>query len=389
MIKLLKRIGIGVLVLLLLVPLYIVASGNNYMFFMLQHTVLDGRMGPTIDEYTIYPNRAVEVSENPMEWPISNQYESNGLNDEENAFHEKYGSAAYLIIKDGELFYEKYWDSYSDTSRTNSWSMAKSICSHLLGCALKDGYIESLDQNIGDYLNGYSSDSVSIRDLLTMSSGYNFYESYNDPFSYTARTLYGKDLREVHELYKRVDSNGEVYNYKSGNTQLLGFIISEATGMTLSEYASLKLWKPIGAKEDAMWSLDHEGGEERAYCCFNSNARDFAKFGYLYLNHGIVNGDTLISEDYYQEAIRLAPIMLESGEPNNRYGFQWWISSLDGENFFYAQGLNGQYLVVMPESNLIIVRLGASRSPVRIKGHPEDMFEYLRMAKNMVGLSKS
>lgn len=356
---------------------------------MLQHTVLEGRMGPTIDEYTIYSNRVVEASEHPKEWPIAKEYASNKLTEQDEAYHENYGSAAYLIIKDGELFYEKYWDNYSDTSRTNSWSMAKSICSHLIGCALKDGYIESIDQNIGDYLEGYAQDSVTIRHLLTMSSGYDFYESYNDPFSYTARTLYGTDLRKAHKLYKRVDSNGETYNYKSGNTQLLGFIISEATGMTLSDYASLKLWKPIGAKEDAMWSLDHPGGEERAYCCFNSNARDFAKFGYLYLNHGIVNGDTLIDSSYFEEATRLAPLKLKSGEPNNRYGFQWWISSLDEEDFFYAQGLNGQYVVILPESDMIVVRLGATRSPVRIKGHPEDMFEYVRMAKNMVGLSKS
>ena len=356
------------------------------MFFMLRHTVLEGRMGPTIDEHVYYDNRVVEAPEQPVEWPIATSYPTNQLSDKDEAYHEEYETRAYLVIHNGEMVFEKYWDGYSDTSKTNSWSMAKSICSHLIGCALKDGYIKSIDQKIAEFLPEFKHDSITtLRHVLSMSTGYNWYESYQNPFGFTARSLYGNDTRKLLKRYEIVDPTGETFNYKSANSQLLGLIINATTGKTVSEYASEKLWKPIGAKEDALWSLDHEGGDELAYCCFNTNARDYAKFGYLYLNEGVVGSDTLIPNWYFKEATSPTPLMDKIGGPNERYGFQWWCSSYKGESFFYAHGIDGQYILILPESDLVVVRLGQSRPHIREKGHPIDIYEYLRMAKNMIG----
>ncbi len=384
--KILKRfVGILLAVCLLAVA-YILISGNTYLFFMLKHTVFKGRMGPTIDEYSIYHNRTVEAANTPFEWPLSHRYGQSQLTDVENAFHKKYNSASFVVIKKGQLVFEQYWDRFSDTSRTNSWSMAKSIVGHLVGCALKDGLIQDLDEPIGNYIPKYKEDTVTIRDLLMMSAGYNFYESYSDPFGYTARTLYGNDLEKAHERYKLTDESGTEFNYKSANTQMLGFIVENATGKTLSEYTTEKLWKPIGAKSNALWSLEHEGGRERAYCCFNSTARDFAKFGFLYLNKGIVGTDTLIDLPYFEKATKPSNIRLLSGGANNRYGYQWWCSEYDDEDFFYARGLNGQYIIVLPISKMIIVRLGEHQPKTRVNGHRTDLAEYIRMGKRLAGL---
>jgi len=384
--KWLKRIGLVILGVIVLGLGYIVLTGDHYWFFMLKHTVFEGRMGPTIDEYVNYENGVVEAPNDVFEWPIAGSYGEVSLSEEDEAYHESLESYAFLVIHKDSIVYEKYWNGYSDSSKTNSWSMAKSIVSHLIGCAIQDGYIKSIDDSIGTYVDQFKGDGVTIRDLLTMSAGYNFYESYGDPFTYTARTLYGDNLREVHEMYELTDETGTTFNYKSGNTQILGFILKEATGKSLSEYATEKVWKPIGAKHDALWSLDRKGGEERAYCCFNTNARDYAKFGKLYKDSCIIDGDTLVPLWYYNEAISLAPLKLKSGEPNDRYGFQWWIHQDSAVPCFYAHGLNGQYIFILPEHDMIIVRLGQHEPKERKKGQPVDKYAYIRMAMDMVGL---
>jgi CubicO group peptidase (beta-lactamase class C family) len=383
--KLLKRLVIGVVGLVAAVVLFIVISGNHYMFFMIRHTILEGRMGPTIDEHVYYDNRVVQASSSPIEWPIGENYASNQLTPEEETYHATYETKAYVVIHKGELIYEKYWDGYSDTSKTNSWSMAKSMCSHLIGCAIKEGDIDNIDQKISEFLPEFKDDTTTtLRHVLTMSTGYNWYESYQNPFGFTARSLYGNDTRKLLDRYEIVDETGKMFNYKSANSQLLGLIISSATGKTLSEYASEKLWQPIGAKENAFWSLDHDGGDELAYCCFNTNARDYAKFGYLYLNEGVVGEDTLIPNWYFKEATQPSPLLDKIGGANKRYGYQWWCTSYKGEPFFYAHGIDGQYILILPESDLVVVRLGQTRPHIRGKGHPIDIYEYLSMAQNMI-----
>ncbi|MFT5723365.1 MAG: CubicO group peptidase (beta-lactamase class C family) [Bacteroidia bacterium] len=384
--KILKRTAVAVVSLVALVVLFILISGNHYMFFMLRHTVLEGRMGPTVDEHVYYDNNVVAASETPFLWPIGANYETNQLSATDEAYHETYQTKAFLVVHHGEIQYEQYWDDYSDSSKTNSWSMAKSVCSHLIGCALQDGLIQNVDQKISDFLPDFKDDTITtLRNVLTMSTGYDWYESYQNPFGFTARSLYGNDTRTLMKRYDIVDETGTTFNYKSANSQLLGLIISSVTGKTVSAYASEKLWKPIGAKHNALWSLDHDQGDELAYCCFNTNIRDYAKFGKLYLNKGIVNGDTLIPAWYYEEATKPTALELKTGGPNDRYGFQWWCSGYEGEPFFYAHGINGQYILILPDSDLIVVRLGQSRPHKRIKGHPVDIYEYLRMAKNMIG----
>jgi len=161
-----------------------------------------------------------------------------------------------------------------------------------------------------------------------------------------------------------VESPGKVFRYKSGDTQVLSFILENATQKKLAEYAQEKLWNPLGCERNAIWSLDKIDGDEKAYCCVNSNARDFAKFGKLFLDSGKVSGKEIIPIDYFIQSI--TPHQLPDGDldmqKSDFYGFQWWIiPNYKGRYVYYARGILGQYIILVPETKTIIVRLGKKR----------------------------
>jgi CubicO group peptidase (beta-lactamase class C family) len=153
---------------------------------------------------------------------------------------------------------------------------------------------------------------------------------------------------------------------------LLGLIVEKATGKSLSRYASEKLWQPLGAEHPALWSTDKKDGVEKAFCCFNSNARDFARIGQLMLDSGRWKGNEIISPDYYAQSITPCNIPDNSGQPVNYYGYQWWLCpSFPG--VFYARGILGQYIIIIPSKNMVVVRLGHKRSGNRVNGLLEEV----------------
>jgi len=170
---------------------------------------------------------------------------------------------------------------------------------------------------------------------------------------------------------KIVNAPGTLHKYKSGDTQLLGLIVEKATGKTLSQYAAEKLWQPLGAEHDALWSTDHDKGNEKAYCCFNSNVRDFARIGKLMLDSGKINGVPVIDSLYFANSIKPCNIPDINGTPCKYYGYQWWIDPVH-QDIFYARGILGQYIIVIPGRNTIIVRLGKKTGP-RVNTVPEEV----------------
>ncbi len=216
-----------------------------------------------------------------------------------------------------------------------------------------------------------------------MSSGINFKEQYLNPYGYTAKALYGTDLEKLNRKYRVNNIPGKHFIYLSGNTQVLGFLLKKATGRTLSEYASEKLWQRIGAEHPAYWSLDHEGGNEKAFCCFHTNVRDMARIGQLMLQQGVWNGDTIIPHSYYKAAIALAPTVMMSGKKNHLYGYQWWILNYKGYRIHYARGINGQYIINIPEKNMVIVRLGRNWNSEKKNGHHKEFYDYIDAALSL------
>lgn len=365
-----KILKVSLLVLIAfigVIGLFSVVTGKTYLFRAIYYNFSG------IDDYKIFENRSVE-STDEQAWIVASPEERLIAPDSLIQQLEELKTVACVVIKDGKLVYENYWDGYSDSSLSGSFSVAKSIVSLLIGAAIKDGAIGSVEDSVVRYLPELPTElaAMRIKDLLTMSSGSDFQESYSNPISITSEMYYGNDLLKTAFQIKKEAAPGTLHRYKSGDTQLLGFIVERATGETLSAYASKKLWKPLGAKHSALWSLDKKGGHEKAYCCFNTNARDFARIGQMMLDSGRWNGTAIIERDYYSASITPCNLTDEEGKQCNYYGYQWWIHPKYPE-VFYARGILGQYIIVIPSTKTVIVRLGHKRSSVKVDGVPTEV----------------
>jgi CubicO group peptidase (beta-lactamase class C family) len=353
--------------------IYALASGRTYLFKAVWYNFAD------IDDYKIFSNNTV-VTGQPQPWKVSAGYNKPKLSDSLKTMLEDLKTIGVVVIKDDAVLFEEYWDGYSDSSVSGSFSMAKSITSLLIGAAIKEGRIKSVDEPVGNYLFEFShGDKAKVRiiDLLTMSSGSNWDESYANPLSVTTELYYGKDAYKTAVGVTITHTPGTIHSYKSGDTQLLGLILEKATGKSLSAYASEKLWKPMGAEHAALWSTDKTGGNEKAYCCFNSNARDFARLGQLMLDSGRWKGNEIISPDYYSHSIKPCMIPDTYGKPCNFYGYQWWIVPTQ-QDIFYARGILGQYVICIPSKKMVIVRLGKKRSGKFVNGAPGEVDALIR-----------
>lgn len=378
-----RKIALG-LVALVLVSLGVFLSipQNHYIVKALRY------QKPKIHHYQIFENRVVEKG-SPQPWAISDVYNKYLPTNQQVENLAKTRSVAFLVAKDSALLFETYWDGYGIDSYSNSFSMAKSIIGLLIGCAIDDGFIESLDQPVSAYLPEFKEGNkalITIRHLITMSSGLSWDEAYASLFSTTTQAYYGKFLRELVLDQTVINEPGRQFNYLSGDTQLLSLIVAKATGKTVSEYMSEKIWSKIGAEHDAFWSLDKKGGIEKAYCCFNSNARDFARIGRLILNHGQWNGEQLVSTKYLDETLHSTLYLADkelNGIPTERYGHQWWFTTHRDHRVIFARGILGQYIFIIPDLDIVAVRLGHLRSEVRIGGQPTDIFDYLDIAMDI------
>ena len=387
--KVLKKIGKWLLIILVLLNLAIIISGKTYIYTALANTYFKGRSGPSIDEYQIFENRDV-ASGTHLSWHHSKQYNTKTIPAEALKTVESMQSIAYVIIKNDSMIHEQYWDGYGEDSHTNSFSMAKTFVSILIGVAIDEGKIKSVDQLVGDFLPEYKTGEnakLTIKHLLTMSSGIDFDENYVSPLAYPAAAYYGTDLKKLTDKYSVKEEPGKVFKYLSGNTVLLGFVLEKATGKTLSDYASEKLWIPLGAKNKAFWSLDHENGEEKSYCCFNSNAPDFARVGELFLDSGKCNGRQIVSQEYVANSIKIADLVDVNGNKQQKYGYAWWlIPNYKGHDIFYARGILGQYILCIPDKKMIVVRLGKKREKqLPTEDHPKDVYVYIDAALEMYG----
>lgn len=379
-----KKTGWAMLLVVCCIGGYLALPSNYYLRQTLIH------LFPKIDQYPIFENRIVKAGD-PAPWKEAAVFNILSLPEKYVSEFENYSTVAYVIIKDSALLFEQYWDGYSPSSHSNSFSMAKSIISLATGCAIDDGFIKSVDQPVSDFFPefaGYNGKPLTIRHLLTMSAGFDFQEAYASPFSPTTKLYYGNDLAEIAFGMKEIKEPGVEFIYQSGVTQLLAFLVEKAIGEDICSYVSRKLWTPMQAEEDALWSLDKKDGMEKAYCCFNSNARDFARFGQLILNKGSWNGKQLVSESYLKEATTPDSSLHDpkTDEPNRQYGFQYWVLTYKGQDIPYMRGLYGQYIFAIPDKNAVVVRLGNKQSKelVGSQNMTEDMLLWLDAAMDII-----
>lgn len=316
-----------------------------------------------INDHKKFPNREIETSESTFVFPYAKDEKvpkDLTIKGEKIAFEtflEENNTVAFLIIKDDSIHYENYFDGYEASSIVPSFSMAKSVTSILIGCAIDDGFIQSVDEPVTNYIpelkeNGF--DQLSIEHLLQMTSGLDYNEGYSNPFGDVASFYYGRNLRKQLAKMKLKADAGKDFEYLSGNTQILGLVLERALkDQTVSNYLEEKLWEPLQMEYSATWSIDKKKeGLEKTFCCINARARDYAKIGRLFLNRGKWINEQIISEEWVERSTKLDT----SKGSAWFYQYQWWLPSKTGD--FMAQGILGQYIYVNPNSNVIIVRLG-------------------------------
>jgi CubicO group peptidase (beta-lactamase class C family) len=269
-------------------------------------------------------------------------------------------NAGLIIIQDGKIRFEKYALDYGKDGRWTSFSVAKSLTSTLVGAAIKDGFIKSLDDKVTAYipdLKGSAYDDVSVKQLLTMTSGVKWNEDYTDPKSDVA-------LFNLHKAEPGVDVTvsymrklpreapaGSKWVYKTGETNLIGVLVSSATKKTLSAYLSEKVWKPFGMEQDGAWMLGSTG-HEISGCCVSASLRDYARFGQFILGGGMAGGKPVLPDDWLASATTK---QADIGTPGRGYGYQWWTND-DGS--FAAQGIFGQGIFIDPKRKLVIASNG-------------------------------
>lgn len=316
-----------------------------------------------IKDYKKFPNRTAHKDTVTFQFPVAEKGRvPKGVSvGDKNYDFEPYlkdnKTVAFLIIQNDTIQYEKYFRGYDQSSIVPSFSMAKSVTSILIGCAIDDGLIASTNEPITYYIpelkeNGF--ENVTIENLLQMSSGLDFNESYFNPFGDAATFYYGTNIRKAISKLKLKDNPEKSFDYVSGDTQLLGLVLERALkNKTLTAYLEEKLWVPLEMEYDATWSLDRKkNGLEKTFCCINARARDFAKIGRLYLNKGNWNGKQIVSESWVEQSTKIDTTNGSAWY----YQYQWWLPTRTGD--FMAQGILGQYIYVHPKNNLIIVRLG-------------------------------
>lgn len=294
----------------------------------------------------------ITPSPDPLELPVGKPLEIPGLEN----YMASQRTAGLVIIQDGKIRLERYGQDFSAAGRWTSFSVAKSFTSTLVGAAIQDGYIKSLDDKVSQYipdLQGSAYDDVTVQQLLTMSSGVKWDEDYENPQSDVA--LFNKAKPEsgvdatVSYMRKlpRAHPPGTVWHYNTGETNLIGVLVSSATGKPLAQYLQERIWHPAGMAATATWLLG-KTGHEIAGCCLQAATRDFARFGLFVLANGNVKGKQIVPVDWFEQAIHKK---MDIGVPGKGYGFQWWTYD---NGSVAAQGIFGQGIFIDPQRRLVI-----------------------------------
>ena len=357
-----------VFLIVLTAIVYILDYG--YLINGISKTYLKGKASAHIDDGKFFSKNAIETK-SPKPWVKADNYNKTDLPknivDDLNIGN----TASFLIIKDGKLVHEQYWKGYNKISLTNSFSMAKAVTVMLLGKALEEGKIKNINDKFSDYFDEFktktSAENLTLKNLAQMESGLDWDEDYKNPFRPNAKAYYGKSLIDATFKRKFKEKSGERFEYQSGSTQLLGFAVKKAIGQTLSSYLSEKFWIPLGMEQNAIWSTD-QSGMEKTYCCIHATSRDFAKLGQLFLNDGEFDGQQLLNPEFINE------MKNPTKKSSEIYGMGFWINNDNPIKHYYFLGLQGQYIIMVPEHNMVIVRTGSYNNlPKTDRGRPDQV----------------
>lgn len=347
--------------------------------------VYDGALLPDLAVSTyrnidrLFPTRTIKAGTKPLDLPKADKQLTNVKFKYEEKDYDLYdfvaldSITAMLVIKDGKIAFETYQRGNTEKTRWMSMSVAKSISSTLAGIAIKDGLIKGLDAQVVDYvpeLKGSAYDGVSVRDVLMMSSGVKWNETYTDPNSDRRALLKAqisqkpRSAVELMAKLPRAAEPGTLNTYSTGETQILGEIVRGAVKKPLAEYLSEKIWAPFGMETDASWWLDSPDGVEIGGSGISATLRDYGRFGLFFMNNGVIDGKSILPEGWVKEAT--TPKTLKGGKKLD-YGYMWWTAWTEPsikDGAFSAIGIQGQNIYIDPVEKVVIVTFGAQPKPV-------------------------
>jgi len=299
-------------------------------------------------------------------------------------FLESQSVAGLLVIKDGAVVYERYRLGNDQNSRWISYSVTKSVTSMLVGAAIQDGYIASVDEKVTDYLprmRGSAYDQASIRDVLQMASGVEWDETYDDPESDINQAAWSTlALYDYLDDKPRNGPAGETFNYNTAEANLVGNLLRAAIGNNLSAYLEQKIWQPFGMEADAAWGLTEPDGGEFGGCCISATLRDYGRIGLFALNNGrLPDGKPVLPRDWMKESTSPS-----KGAPY--YGYLWWLL---GDGAYRASGVFGQGIYVDPAANLVIAMHSARPHASRQEDSALQLAMYRAVAAALAGTRRS
>jgi CubicO group peptidase (beta-lactamase class C family) len=383
-----KRILVVLFITLGLGVVLLLVTGNGHIFRGLSKTYLIGKPNADIDDMPLFDVSQIPA-DMPQPWPLSASLNQRAPNQRQSHLLDSLETTAFLVFKSDSLLFEQYWRDGSRETVSNSFSMAKSFTSMMIGKAIDEGYIKSVDQPVGDFIEEFKSGanaSLTIKHLLTMTSGIPFGEDYSNPFGFMAKVYFGTDIESTTLEYEVEKTPGSFWVYEGGNTILLGMIIKRSTGRTPSEYFFQKFWSCVGAEHTAHWNLECPKGMEKTFSGFYATARDYARIGKLMMHDGIWGKDTLLSPRYVEESFIPCQVPDKKQEACYWYGYQWWVGEHKGVQFQCARGMLGQYIIMIPEAEMVVVRLGHKQSKDRIRHMTVDLYDYIDAAYEIAQL---
>lgn len=371
---------IGFILVLFIGILYAIYYYHPYFFKAFRLTYLSGRKTASIYDLQNFRHRAIPRGD-IRPWPEGERFNKYRPSEKFQLNLKSMKTSALLVAHQGKLIHEQYFDKHNKQTVSNSFSIAKAITVLLAGKAIEEGYITA-DQKVSEFFGQYNyspADELTLEDLMRMSSGMDWQESYYHPFNVTTAAYYGNNLDDLILSRKIVRPPGRKFSYQSGDTQLLGLILTKVLPESLSTYLSQKIWQPMGMEYPAYWSMDKTTGTEKTYCCIHATARDFLRLGQLFLQDGQWNGKQLISSNF------LKMMRTPGFEESPQYGAGLWLDTGYDPSLYLLRGHLGQYVIVIPDRELVICRLGRrylADAPSQLQS--KDIYQYVEGVLEML-----
>ena len=376
--------------LLLVLAFILQLSGHGYIWKALYSTYLQGHRTAHIDDAHNFDQRVIAKGAEQA-WPRATNYNQQTLSDPIQHHHQQHETAAFLVAQHGQLVHEQYFAPYTAQSRTNSFSVAKTITTMQVGMAVQQGFISSFDAPITEQIKEYANDprgnKATLAQLASMKSGHEWDENYYLPLNMTTDLYYGKHAEALVLSHGFEREPGSEYEYSSGTTQVLGVFLKRALQakeptLTVSQHLSRSLWAPLGMGSDAIYTMDRpseQGGMERTYCCIFATAQDFGRIGQLLLQDGVWNGQQLLDKAFVER--------MRQPDLQPFYGHSLWMDWNYQHPFYLLQGHEGQYVMVVPSHGLVVVRTGKHRDKKTLGPNgqiPKEVYSYVDEAVRLV-----